>query len=93
MTVEAGRVVLSRMGRDAGRYFIVVSELDQEFVLMADGALRKAARPKKKRRKHLEPCPETAPELIEKYVRHRLTDSDIRGALERFGYMAAQRPD
>ena len=49
----AGRVVRSTAGRDRGRPFLVIRELDDDFVLMADGDLRKLDRPKKKRRKHL----------------------------------------
>ena len=49
----AGRVARSTAGRDQGRPFLVIKELDDDFVLMADGSLRKLDRPKKKRRKHL----------------------------------------
>ena len=51
--IDIGSVVCSRAGRDAGRLFLVIGILDEEFVLLADGDLRKAERPKKKRRKHL----------------------------------------
>lgn len=49
-----GRVARSKTGRDQGRLFVILQELDDEFVLMADGALRGIDRPKKKRRKHLD---------------------------------------
>jgi len=51
--IGVGSVVRSRAGRDAGREFLVVGILDQEYVLLADGDLRKAERPKKKKVKHL----------------------------------------
>ena len=51
--IDIGSVVRSRAGRDAGRLFLVIGILDEEFVLLADGDLRKADKPKKKRRKHL----------------------------------------
>ena len=51
--IDMGSVVRSRAGRDAGRLFLVIGILDEEFVLLSDGDLRKAEKPKKKRRKHL----------------------------------------
>ena len=57
LTMVPGRVVLSTQGRDAGRYFVVLSVIDEQFVLMADGLTRKIAHPKKKKVKHLRPKP------------------------------------
>ena len=51
--IEVGAVVISKMGRDEGRSFVVVQELDRDFVLLADGKLRTMDHLKKKRRKHL----------------------------------------
>ena len=51
--LSPGRIVLSLAGRDQGRLFVVTEELDDQFVLIADGGLRGVDRPKKKRRKHL----------------------------------------
>lgn len=48
-----GRVVYSLTGRDAGKYFIIVSVLDDEYVYLSDGDLRKIENPKKKKTKHL----------------------------------------
>ena len=51
--IEVGAVVVSRMGRDEGRSFLVVQEVDDDFVLLADGKLRTMDHLKRKRRKHL----------------------------------------
>lgn len=51
--IEVGAIVVSKMGRDAGRSFAVIQELDSDFVLLADGRLRTMDHLKKKRRKHL----------------------------------------
>ena len=51
--IGVGSVVRSRAGRDAGRDFLVIGILDEEYVLLADGDLRKADKPKKKKMKHL----------------------------------------
>ena len=53
--VEVGSFVQSRAGRDQGRWFLVVAEVDDDFVMIADGDLRRMDRLKKKRRKHLKP--------------------------------------
>ena len=51
--IGIGSVVRSRAGRDSGRDFLVIGILDEEYVLLADGDLRKAEKPKKKKIKHL----------------------------------------
>ena len=45
---ESGRVVQSRQGRDAGRYFVVLHVVDEKYVMMADGLTSKISHPKKK---------------------------------------------
>lgn len=48
-----GRVVFSKTGRDMGRKFIIVDIIDENYVLITDGDLRKVEKPKKKKIKHL----------------------------------------
>lgn len=53
-----GRLVLSKAGRDAGRYYVIIELAeDPGYVMIADGALRKIERPKKKKLKHLHMTP------------------------------------
>ena len=63
LPIEVGSVVISKAGRDQGRLFLVVEEVDADFVMVANGALRKLDRLKKKRRKHLKPAGRIVPEL------------------------------
>ena len=51
--IEIGSIVRSLAGRDQGRLFVVIQELDSDFVMVANGKLRGMDRLKKKRRKHL----------------------------------------
>lgn len=51
--IEVGSVVISKMGRDEGRSFVVIEEAGPDFVLLADGRLRTMDHLKRKRRKHL----------------------------------------
>ena len=77
-----GQVVQSTQGRDTGRDFVVVGIIDQSYVLIADGALRRIDRPKKKKVKHLIPKQELFSSLKEKLTcGQRVYDSDIRKAL------------
>lgn len=46
-----GDIVVSVMGRDKGRYFIVI-DASSQYVYLADGDIRKLDRPKKKKIKH-----------------------------------------
>ena len=85
LTMIPGRVVLSTQGRDAGRYFVVMSVLDEQFVLMADGLTRKIAHPKKKKVKHLRPKPIVVNVDGATLPNKHLQDSDLRRALAEHG--------
>ncbi|MDD6051241.1 MAG: KOW domain-containing RNA-binding protein [Clostridiales bacterium] len=85
LTMIPGRVVLSTQGRDAGRYFIVLSVVDEQFVLMADGLTRKIAHPKKKKVKHLRPKPIVVNVDGSTLPNKHLQDSDLRKALSAYG--------
>lgn len=81
--MEAKRtdIVLSLSGRDKGRRFFVV-DADEKFLFLADGKLRKAEKPKRKKRKHTQyvcPGPRYAAEKLARDG--KITNSDIRRAL------------
>lgn len=69
-----GQLALSLAGRDKNRIFMIVDILDENYVVIADGQLRKIDNPKKKKLKHLkllevkDNIPETNKEL-EKLVK------------------------
>ncbi|MEG2934932.1 MAG: RNA-binding protein [Clostridium sp.] len=48
-----GRVVYSRAGRDKEKYYIITSILNENYVYISDGRLRKINKPKKKKLKHI----------------------------------------
>ena len=62
---------------------MVLYEVDADFVFVADGDLRKLAKPKKKRRKHLASTSREEPGLLSLYELGRLKDSDLRQALQK----------
>ncbi len=48
-----GMLVFSTAGRDFGKPYLVIQEVDQNTVLVADGHLRRLDNPKRKNIKHL----------------------------------------
>ena len=81
---EVGRVVQSTQGRDRGRLFIITSVVDDDFVLMADGELRKAEHPKRKKIKHLHAKPVFLPEIAARLRANAdVLDSELRKSLEK----------
>ena len=83
-----GAVVLSCSGRDSGRYFVVVELCeDDDYVMIADGALRKMEKPKKKKKKHLKSKGVKIPVMRERLEgSKRVYDYEIRSHLEALGY-------
>jgi large subunit ribosomal protein L14e len=80
-----GRVVYSKAGRDSGRRFVVVKVIDEIYVLISDGGLRKIEKPKKKKIKHLEVTGKVVVQLAEKLNKNlKVTNSEIRKALSAF---------
>ena len=84
--VEPGRVVLSRQGRDEGRYFLVLSVTEDGYAMLADGVSRKLAHPKKKKFMHLKPKPVRMEELPARLGKPDFLDADLRKFLEANGF-------
>ncbi len=90
--LDLGRVVLSRAGRDKGRYFVVVSVIDSLHVGLSDGETHKMAAPKKKKIRHIQPKPELISSLAGKLVQSgRVEDHEVRAALGDLGYSIDKR--
>jgi ribosomal protein L14E/L6E/L27E len=84
--IVVGQVVKSKAGRDKDRAFIVVHIVDEEYVLVADGDLRKIDNAKKKKMKHLQKY-----NIISDEVKSRIENNDkinnllLRRELEKLG--------
>ena len=82
--IEVGSVVRSMAGRDEGRLFIVVQEVDADFVMIANGDLRKLDRLKKKRRKHLRATGSVVRELRDRLAAGEpVQDHEVRSWLSK----------
>lgn len=51
--LRVGQIVKSKAGRDKGRIFIITEIVDDIYVRICDGELRKVSKPKLKKIKHL----------------------------------------
>ncbi len=82
MEYSLGQIVYSKSGRDAGRKFIIVNVINESYVLISDGDLRKIEKPKKKKVKHLKFSDEFIDSLKDKLEKRlKITNAEIRKAL------------
>ena len=83
--IEIGRIVFSKSGRDAGKCFMIFDIIDEDYVYLVDGALRKLGKPKKKKVKHIELKPVRLEQIREKILSgKKVFDSEVRSALENY---------
>ncbi len=81
--VEIGRVAISKSGRDQGRAFLIVEILEEPYVLIADGALRRLKKPKRKKLRHLELQSIVLESIGEKLKQgSKVFDAELRSALK-----------
>lgn len=78
---EPGRVVISTQGHDEGRWYVILSVLNERDLLLCDGDIRKLSKPKKKQVKHVRALPLTVPLDGRGESGGPVADSDIRKAL------------
>lgn len=82
MQMTLGQVVISKAGRDVGRRFVVVGLVDEIYVLLADGSLRRIEKPKKKKIKHLKQTEEVIEGLTERLEsKQKVSNSEFQKAL------------
>lgn len=76
-------LVVSLSGRDKNRIFMVLEVLDSNYVLIADGMLRKLEKPKKKKVKHLEKSQYTLNERLLQKISEgkKITNAELRKSL------------
>ncbi len=81
--IRLGQLVTSIAGRDKGRQLIVVEIVDELHVAVADGDLRRIAKPKIKKIKHLNASKKVFLE-VETAIDNdqKLTDEKLRKLLE-----------
>ena len=91
---QIGRLVRSRAGRDAGRYFVITGFPEENYAYISDGAVRKLNAPKKKKLKHLELCPQDVQAIRAKLeAGSKVFDSELKSAIEALGLNIKQKQE
>lgn len=73
--IEKGCIVISKAGRDAQRFFVVL-DVDKDFAIIADGKARPLEKPKRKKLKHLQKtnrCVDLNEMITNNKLRHTLS--------------------
>ena len=79
-----GQLVFSKSGRDKGKLFIVTC-IEEEYLYLADGKLRKIEAPKKKKKKHVQKTNSVVESIKEKIQEEsKLNNADVRKALAQY---------
>ena len=85
MDIARSDVVRSIAGRDKGKLFFVL-ETEGEFLLLADGKVRKVESPKRKKRRHAESVEVLSTRVAEKIRSgEKITNSELRRTLAQLG--------
>jgi ribosomal protein L14E/L6E/L27E len=86
LEISVGQIVKSKAGRDKDRPFVVIGIVDQQYVLVADGDLRKVDKPKKKKVRHLAKY-----NIVSEDIKQKINNNDkvsnllLRRELEKLG--------
>lgn len=81
-----GQYVRSKAGRDKDRVFIVMKIVDENYLLIADGDLRRIEKPKKKKIRHLTMIDQVSESLKDKLSGDgKINNAFVRREIEKLG--------
>ena len=81
---QIGQVVYSKSGHDQGDVQIICA-IEGEYLLLADGRRRKLEKPKRKKKKHVQPTFYVEKDVAAKLqTGEYLLDADIKKALKKY---------
>ncbi len=84
--IMIGQYVRSKAGRDRDRVFLVTQVIDEKFVLIADGDLRRIEKPKKKKIRHLVVINQVSESLKDKLSGDgKINNALVRREIEKLG--------
>jgi ribosomal protein L14E/L6E/L27E len=82
-SIIPGQMVISKAGRDHGKYFIVLQVVDEQFLLLVDGDLRKVEKPKLKKIKHVQKTNHISQFVVDRLDRQeKITNTMVRKEIE-----------
>lgn len=76
-----GSFVISRSGRDAGKYYVII-DMHNEYVYLVDGYFRTLEHPKKKKLKHVIRLVSVNSLLAEKVTKKAVKNEEIKRAIK-----------
>ena len=81
--ISIGQIVISTAGRDKDYKFVVLCIIDDKYVYISDGDIRKLEKPKKKKLKHLKKLNYVAEDIKDKLEsKGKLSNNEIRKLLK-----------
>jgi ribosomal protein L14E/L6E/L27E len=84
--IMIGQYVRSKAGRDKDRVFIVMKIVDENYLLIADGDLRRIEKPKKKKIRHLTMIDQVSESLKDKLSGDgKINNAFVRREIEKLG--------
>lgn len=85
---QVGQFIRSKAGRDKDRIFIIIDKIDENYLLLVDGDLRKVESPKKKKIKHIALIDLVSEDIKAKILEgKKVTNLMIRREIEKLGLM------
>lgn len=79
-----GQFVTSKAGHDKDTLYVIVAE-EGDFAALCDGRLKPVERPKRKRKKHIQPIARTVDEkLVQDLMCGRATNEQIKYAIRQY---------
>lgn len=85
---QVGQFIRSKAGRDKDRIFIIIDKIDENYLLLVDGDLRKVESPKKKKIKHIASVDLASDDIKSKLAEgKKVTNLMIRREIEKLGLM------
>jgi len=88
--MEIGQLVYSKRGRDKSKPFIVL-DINNEYLYLVDGGLRKLSSPKKKKVIHVQPTNFINEEIKQAILGQKyLLDSDIEKAIAKYSNLKVE---
>lgn len=83
--LSTGQLVRSRAGRDKDRLFIIIGIIDDQYVTIVDGDLRRVEQPKRKKIRHLSKTNRVSEVFRQALQENALTNPLVRREIERLG--------
>lgn len=83
--IQIGSIVFSKAGRDAGKFFLVSEIVDDNYVRLVDGKLRRLEKPKIKKIKHLKATGDVNEKIREKILNGSVIyDAEINSIIRKY---------